>query len=162
MATIDWPTGLRPALKASKSRDEVVGFRESPVTVGPSFIEPFSDDTPVFYDIEFFFTKDEARAFQSWLRIHRIKTNSPFFNFPLAIEDPNVDTQEARFILDGYPQLKSESNYTFSYSARILIRNIVTEDEDHDDFILELSEATGFRASAWSSDFDVLLNETRT
>lgn len=161
MATIAWPNGLRPSLKASKSRNEVVGFRESPVTSGPSFIEPFSDDTPVFYDINFTFTKDEARAFQSWLRIHRMKTNAPFFTFPLLIEDPNVDGQEARFTRDGYPQLRTETNFSFSYSAKILIRKIVTEDEAHDDFILELSEATGFNSGAWTSTLDIVLNAER-
>ncbi len=161
MATIDWPKGLRPSIKSAKSRSEVVGFRESPVTVGPSFIEPFSDDTPVFYDIQFIFTKDEARAFQSWLRIHRMKTNAPYFNFPLVIEDPNVKAQEARFILDGYPQLTSETNYTFSYSARILVRKIITEDEDNDEFIFQLSEATGYMADPWLSDFDRVMNMDR-
>lgn len=162
MATINWPTGLRPSIKASKSRDEVVGFRESPVTSGPSFIEPFSEDTPVFYNVEFIFTKNEARAFQSWLRVNRMKTNAPFFNFPILIEDPNVDTQEARFTLDGYPQLRSETNAIFTYSARILIRKIVSEDEAHDDFILQLSELTGYMADSWMSDFDRVLNSPRT
>lgn len=159
MAAIDWPKGLRPALKASKSRNEIVGFRESPVTSGPSFIEPFSDDTPVFYNVQFTFTKDEARAFQSWLRIHRMKTNAPFFNFPMLIEDPNVLTQEARFTLSGYPQLNSETTYTYTYSAEILIRKIVTEDDD--DFILELSEATGYMANQWMSNLDIVLNSNR-
>jgi hypothetical protein len=162
VADINWPTGLRPSIKASKSRDEIVGFRESPVTSGPSLIEPFSDDTPVFYSVQFIFTKDEARAFQSWLRINRIKTNSPFFNFPLLIEDPNVDTQEARFTLDGYPQLVSETNSIFTYSGRILIRKIISEDEAHDGFILQLSEATGYMADPWMSDLDRVLNTPRT
>ena len=161
MADIDWPKGLRPSLKATKSRNEVVGFRESPVTSGPSFIEPFSEDTPVFYNVEFLFTKSEARAFQSWLRINRMKTNAPFFNFPLTIEDPNVDGQEARFTLDGYPQLRNETNFSFGYSARILIRKIITEDEEHDDFILQLSEATGYMADSWMSDLDRVLNTPR-
>ncbi len=161
MATINWPTGLRPSLKASKSRDEVIGFRESPPSVGPSFVEPFSDDTPVFYDISLTFSKSEARAFQSWLRLHKMKTNAPFFNFPLVIEDPNVANQEARFLLDGYPQLTGETNYTFSYSARILIRKIVTQDEAYDEFLLQLGELTGFRTDEWTSDFDLVLNTAR-
>lgn len=162
MATINWPAGLRPSLKSSKSRDEVVGFRESPVTSGPSFVEPFSEDTPVFYNVGFTFTKDEARAFQSWLRINRIKTMSPFFNFPLVIEDPNVENQEARFTLEGFPQLTGETGFTFTYSAQLLIRNLTVEDEEHDEFILKLSEATGYRADPWLSDFDRVLNTART
>lgn len=161
MATITWPAGLRPALKATKSRNEIVGFRESPVTSGPSFIEPFSDDTPVFYSVSFTFTKGEARAFQSWLRINKVKTNSPFFTFPLLVEDPNVESQEARFTLNGYPQLNSETNSMFSYSAEILIRKIITEDELHDDFILELSESTGYTANQWLGNLDIVLNSPR-
>ena len=78
------------------------------------------------------------------------------------IEDPNVDNQEARFTLDGYPQLTNETNYTFSYSATILIRKIVTEDEANDDYILQLSEATGYQADPWMSNLDVVLNTART
>ncbi len=162
MANISWPNGLRPAIKASKSRDEVEGFRESPVTSGPSFIEPFSDDTPVFYSVQFILTKGEARAFQSWLRLNRIKTLSPFFDFPLVIEDPNVATQEARFILGGYPQLTGDTGSTFTYSAQMLIRKIVSEDEPFDEFILQLGELTGYRQDVWFSDFDRVINTPRT
>lgn len=162
MADISWPTGLRPAIRASKSRDEVVGFRESPVTSGPSFIEPFSDDTPIFYNVQFIFTKGGARAFQSWLRLHRMKTLAPFFDFPLVIEDPNVATQEARFLLDGYPQLTAETGGTFTYSAQMLIRKIISEDEAHDEFILQLGELTGYRQDVWFSDFDRVINTPRT
>ena len=162
MADINWPVGLRPSIKASKSREEVVGFRESPVTSGPSFIEPFSEDTPVFYNVEFIFNKNESRAFQSWLRVNRMKTNAPFFDFPILIEDPNTSTQEARFTLNGYPQLRSETNAIFTYSARILIRKIIAADEPNDAFILQLSELTGYMPESWMSDFDRVINTVRT
>lgn len=160
--TIDWPSGLRPSVKASKDREETVGFRESPVTSGPSFIEPFSEDTPVFYNVQFVFTKGEARAFQSWLRAHRMKTRAPFFNFPLVIEDPNTENQQARFTLGGYPQLTGDTNATFTYSARILIRTLETDDEEHDEFILKLGESTGFIQDAFLSDLDKVLNTARS
>lgn len=158
---IDWPMGLKPSIRATKSREETVGFREAPVTSGPSFIEPFSNDTPVFYDVQFIFEKGGARAFQSWLRINRMITNAPFFNFPIVIEDPNVETQQARFTLEGYPQLIGETGYTFTYAATLLIRNIVTEDEDYDNFILQLGEATGFMQDQFLCNLDIVLNSRR-
>ncbi len=159
-ATITWPENLRPALRASKSRQETVGFRESPVTSGPSFVEPLSEDNPEFYDVSFIFTPQEARVFQAWLRVHRMKTLAPFFMFPIVIEDPNVDNQEARFTVDGYPQLTS-NNSLFTYSARLLIRNVESLDLENDEFILKLGIATGNRPTSFSSDLDILLNGDR-
>lgn len=159
MATINWPTNLRPALKASKSRSQTVGFRESSPTVGPSFVEPFSDDTPTIYNIQFTFTKGEAAAFQSWLRINQIRFLSPFFNFPLKIEGlTQAATQEARFTVSGYPQLTSETNAIFTYSAQILIRSLDIPDEAYDEFLLELGEATGYKQLQFMSELDFIVN----
>ncbi|MDB4306026.1 hypothetical protein N9980_00505 [bacterium] len=157
MADIKWPVGLRPSLRASKSRQEVVGFRESQPTVGPSFIEPFSEDTPSFYDVEFIFTTGEARTFQAWLAFHQMKTYAPFFDFPLVIEDPNVDTQEARFLLDGYPKLTG-NNVLYKYSAKLLIRKLDRPDDANAEFILQLGESTGYKPTIFSSGLDIAIN----
>lgn len=130
MADINWPTGLRGPLVANYSRNEIVGFLEPELTSGPSFVTPITDDNPQFHNVTYQFKSGDARRFQQWLRVNRFKTLSPWFNGPLITEDSSVETQECRFIADGYPQLSAKTiGGIYTYNATILTREIVTNDE---------------------------------
>jgi len=130
MAVIQWPDKLRGPLVAGFSREEVVGFRENELASGPAFIEPFSEDTPSFHNITYLFNNGDARRFQIWLREHKFKFLSPFFDGPLITEDDSVDTQECRYTADGYPQFTGKTvGGLYSYSARVLTRSIVNNDD---------------------------------
>ena len=133
MADIKWPDGLRGPLVSNYSREEVVGFIESELTAGPAFITPLTDDNPSFHNVTYQLKQGDARRFQQWLRVNKIKTRSPWFDGPLITEDASVEYQECRFTAGGYPQLKSKSvGGIWTYSATLLTREIVTNDEGYE------------------------------
>ena len=129
---LNWPDGLPGPQITSFSREEVVGFKESPLATGPSFIEIFSEDTPQFHNVTYLFKSGDARRFQMWLRENKFKSHSPWFNGPLVTEDRSVETQVCRFTASGYPQLTGVSvNGTKTYSAQLLTREIGNNDDDY-------------------------------
>tara|TARA_R110000782_G_scaffold113250_3_gene203272 strand:+ start:2155 stop:2526 length:372 start_codon:yes stop_codon:yes gene_type:complete len=87
----------------------------------------FSDDNPTFWDITFKFTRDQARIFTIWLNQNKMRTMSPWFEFPIQIEE-GLTTQEVRFL--SYPQASGQDGNAFSYSARIIARAIASKDAD--------------------------------
>jgi len=130
MAEIKWPTGLRGPLVSGYSREEVVGFRESELASGPSFVVPFSDDTPQFHNVTYTFKEGDARRFQLWLRANKFKVFSPWFDGPCITEDRSAETQECRFTASGYPQLNSKTiGGIYLYSAQFMTRVIVNNDD---------------------------------
>jgi len=130
MSTISWPEKLRGPLVSTYSREEVVGFRENPLAAGPSVIEPFSEDTPQFHNITYQMKQGDARRFQMWLREHKFKTYSPWFNGPIITEDNGQSVQECRYTSSGYPQLTGKSiGGLFSYSAQIITRQLTNGDD---------------------------------
>jgi hypothetical protein len=141
MADLLWPDNLPGPQVSGFGREEVVGFIESNLASGPSFIQPVSEDTPSFHSVTYKFKNGDARRFQLWLRTNKIKTYSPFFDGPLITEDGSIETQECRFTADGYPQLQSKTNGgIWTYSARLLTREIVNGD---DEFATELIAVHG-------------------
>ena len=132
MADITWPDGLHGPLISNFSREETVGFIESELASGPSFITPLSDDTPSFHSMTFQFKRGDARRFQQFLRVNSMKLYSPWFNMPLVTEDRSIEYQEARFTASGYPQLASvTSGGIHTYNAQVITRSIETTDEDY-------------------------------
>lgn len=133
MADIKWPDGLRGPLVSSYSRNEVVGFLESELTSGPSFVTPITDDNPSFHSVTYQLKSGDARRFQQWLRVNRMKTRAPWFDGPLITEDASVEYQECRFTSDGYPQLTGKTiGGIYTYKATLLTREIVTNDEGYE------------------------------
>lgn len=130
MATIKWPAGLRGPLVSNFSRSETVGYIDAELSSGPSFVVPISDDNPSFHSVSYIFKSGDARIFQQWLRTNNFKIFSPWFDGPLVTEDQSVETQECRFTADGYPQLTGKTvGGLYTYSATILTREIVTNDD---------------------------------
>lgn len=131
MSDIKWPDGLPGPLVESYARDEVIGFRESQVAAGPSYVEPYSDDTPIFHTVTYQFKAGDARRFQLWLRQHKFKFLSPVFDGPIVNEDNKVKFVECRYTADGYPQLLSQSlSGICVYQARMITRKIENLDDE--------------------------------
>ena len=132
MADLKWLDGLGGPQINGYSREEVVGFIENDLAAGPAFIEVFSDDTPQFHSVSYIFKRGDARRFEMWLRENKVKSRSPWFDGPIPTPDNTVETQECRFTADGYPQLTGQSSGgTFTYSAKLLTRSIVNNDDDY-------------------------------
>jgi len=160
MADIAWPSGLKTCITETKRRDEVIGYIEDPVSSGPSFVELISDDNPTTFDVTFVFNRGQAMAFQAWLRLNNVKTESPFFDtFPLQIEEGLFD-QEVRFTSSGYPQCITQSGDVFTYRAIVLCRQINNpyDDLDLNDIILALGEENDYRVQ-WAMELlDITVN----
>lgn len=121
----DWPEMLSGCVTSSKSRNEEVGFKFSPLNSGPPFLQQFSEDLPTFWDIQFKFRQDDARVFQIWLDKNKVRTKSPWFNFPIKIEE-GLTTQNVRFI--KYPQATGQDGDIYTYSAQIMAREVPRAD----------------------------------
>ena len=121
----NWPEMLKSCVTNSKSRNEEVGFKFSPLNAGPPFLQVFSDDLPTFWDIQFKFRQDEARIFQMWLHQNKVRTKSPWFDFPIKIEE-GLTTQNVRFT--RYPQATGQDGDVYTYSAQIMAREVVCKD----------------------------------
>ena len=132
MADLKWPEKLRGPMASGYSREEVVGFRESPLASGPAFIEPFSEDTPQFHNVTYQLKEGDARRFQMWLRENKFKFLSPWFDGPIITEDRSIEFQTCRFTARGYPQLQGKSvGGIYTYSAQLMTREIVNGDDEY-------------------------------
>ena len=132
MTTLNWLNGLPGPQVSSFSTSEVVGFKESPLAAGPAFIEVFSEDTPQFHNVTYLFKSGDARRFKMWLRANKFKSHSPWFNGPIITEDRSVETQVCRYTAEGFPQFKGVTiGGLHSYSAKLLTREIVNNDDDY-------------------------------
>lgn len=124
---LNWPNFLPSCETSTKSRNQPEGYKFSNVNSGPAFLEMVSDDNPTFWDITFKFTRDQARIFAIWLNQNNMRTMSPWFEFPIQIEE-GLTTQEVRFL--SYPQATGQDGNVFSYSAKIMSRDIVSKDKE--------------------------------
>lgn len=159
MTDLSWPTGVPGPQISSMSRTEVVGFKESDLASGPSFVEAFSDDTPQFHSVSYIFTRGEARLFQLWLRENKVKVFSPWFVGPLSTEDSNIKTQTCRFTSDGYPQLTGQTlSGLHSYSATLLTRAIENGDDAYSEVVKSAANATDGNIDLTASALDKGLN----
>ena len=123
----NWPDILPSCETASKSRSQPDGFKFNNVNSGPPFLEMFSEDLPTFWDITFKFRRDHARIFMIWLKQNEMRTKSPWFEFPIQLEE-GLTTQEVRFL--SFPQLTGQNGDAFSYSAKIMARALTSCDEE--------------------------------
>lgn len=140
MADLEFPSFISGPVRASKSRENQVAFRENNAFSGPPFIESLTDDTPSIYNIEFRLARGYKRAFIQWFESDQFcNKGREFFNINLLIES-GIQTQEARFLSDGVPQLQGEEGGVFSYTARIIIRDLNEPDDEYPNEILFLVE----------------------
>lgn len=159
MASVKWPNGLRGPMVNTYNREEVIGFIESPLASGPSFITPISEDTPQFHNVTYQLREGDARIFQLWLKANKFKYLSPWFDGPLITEDRSVLTQECRFTASGYPQLQGKSvGGIYTYRAQIITREIVSNDDLYSESILAMWEIGNGNVNNASSKIDEGLN----
>lgn len=160
MASIQYPDNLRGPLVSEYSRDEVVGFVEENVAAGPSFVTPISEDTPQFHTLTYRFKRGDARRFESWLKQNQMKFKSPWFNGPIIHPDfAAQEAQECRYLSDGYPQLTGVSvGGLFTYTARVITRSIVTQDDDYPTELDALHGVNCGNINSGANDLDIGFN----
>lgn len=125
MATQTFPLDLRTIIRASKSRSQPASFRMAEPRRGYGYVQATGTDTPVFWDVEFRFTRQEAARFQLWFVV-LLERGLNDFTMPIRTEFGLV-THTCRFLPDGLLDAREDGD-TFSYSAQIMARAQVIPD----------------------------------
>lgn len=147
-----YPLHIRTILSASKSRSQPATFRIAEPRRGYGYVQEIGTDVPVFWDVEFRFTRPEAVVFDVWFRVNLRRGVEPF-TLSLDTEYGAVE-HECRFMPDGLLPLRQEAN-VFSYSASIMARKRVVPQEFDDaaSLIVGLPDWSG-----WASLLDIAVS----
>lgn len=116
---VAYPLPLRTILRASKSRSQPAAFSMSEPRRGYAYAQATGTDTPVFWDVGFRFTADEALAFQLWFT-KIIARGVDEFTLPIRTEFGLLE-HTCRFLPDSLLPAK-EDGETWGYSATLMAR----------------------------------------
>lgn len=119
MAIEPYPLHLRTILRSSKSRSQPAAFSIAQPRRGYAYVQAIGTDTPVFWDVSFRFTTDEALIFQVWVN-HIINRGIDEFTMPIRTEFGVIE-HVCRFLPDELLPAK-EDGETWTYSATIMAR----------------------------------------
>lgn len=122
MATVDYPSVLRPPLVRGYSTNRDRGVWQSQFGTSSIRAERKSFDTPTIINVEFAFEGGKKRLFWQWFRTAVDDGMKPF-NLALNVEGGGV-TQEVRFTHDGMPQMTSKVGSIYNYSAKLMCRKL--------------------------------------
>ena len=119
MATQPFPLSLRTIIRASKSRSQPAAFSMSEPRRGAGYVQAVGTDTPVFWNVEFRFTRQEAVRFKLWFEVP-LERGLNDFTMPIRTEF-GEQTYTCRFLPDNLLDLREEGE-SFAYSATIMSR----------------------------------------
>ncbi len=117
-----YPLSIRTILKAGKSRTQPPAFSMSEPRRGYAYAQSTGTDVPVFWDVSFLFSRDEAVSFQLWFR-RTLNYGVNEFTMPIKTEFGTVE-HTCRFLPDSLLPT-SEVGPFFAYSATIMARKLV-------------------------------------
>jgi len=156
MTIIAYPFGMPTFNYASKSRTQPAQFTESSPRRGPAYTQKIGSDMPVFWDVNFTFSQEDAQRFQLWVLLPQFLDNGiNEFTLPIRTEFGMVD-HTCRFLSSGFLDAKQESQTVFTYKATIMARKLVVPDEykDNGDYIVTLPDWREY-----ASLLDIAINE---
>lgn len=116
---VAYPLHIRTVLRAGKSRTQPARFSVAEPRRGYAYVKPIGTDVPVFWDVEFRFTQDEAIAFKLWFD-ELINGGVDEFTLPIRTEFGTI-THTCRFLPDGLLPV-SEAGQSWGYKATIMAR----------------------------------------
>jgi hypothetical protein len=114
-----YPLDLRTILSASKSRSQPAAFKMAEPRRGYGYVQATGTDTPVFWDVQFRFTKVESARFQLWF-VYTLLRGLRECTLPIRTEFGLI-THTCRFLPDGLGNCTEEGG-SFLYTARIMAR----------------------------------------
>lgn len=154
MATQPYPFALRTLIRASKSRTQPAAFSMSEPRRGFGYVQATGTDTPVFWDAEFCFTRQDAVRFQMWFATDLARGVNDF-TLPIRTEFGLV-TYTCRFLPDGLLDCREEGA-TFVYRAKLMARAQVIPQAylDASDLIIALPNW-----ELWAALLDETITET--
>lgn len=118
---VPYPLHIRTLLRTGKSRTQPAKFSVAEPRRGYAYVKPIGTDVPVFWDVEFRFTQDEAIAFKLWFDMS-INGGVDEFTLPIRTEFGTI-THTCRFLPDGLLPV-SEAGQTWGYKATIMARSL--------------------------------------
>lgn len=116
---VAYPFALRTILRTSKSRSQPAAFRMSEPRRGYGYAQATGTDTPVFWKVEFRFTRTDAVRFQLWFRVN-LERGVNEFTLPIRTEFGLIE-HTCRFLPDSLLDTGEEGE-CFTYSATIMAR----------------------------------------
>ena len=121
---------------------------------GYAYAQAVGTDAPVFWDVEFKFTRAEAIRFMLWFKTV-ISSGLLEFALPIRTEFGLIE-HTCRFLPDGLLDCR-EDGQSFSYSAKIMARTQVIPQEalDAAEIIIALDNW-----DVWAEVLDIGLTET--
>lgn len=140
---LTFPPSLRGPVEAGYSRRETERFTTSQPASGAYYYEIVSDDAPMYFTLNFVFTRAEAMVFRAWLRQNNFEIlTGAQFEIDLSTED-GITTQIAAFTPSGIPQLSSESGRIVSYNAEIMVQKFNEPSLGSEELILGVANSGG-------------------
>lgn len=119
---VAYPFTIRSILRANKSRTQPAQFAMTEPRRGAAYAQATGTDVPVFWDVAFRFTQDEAIAFQLWVRVI-LRGGLDEFTMSIRTEFGMVE-HTCRFLPDSLLPA-TEDGPLFSYTATIMARKLV-------------------------------------
>lgn len=116
---VAFPLSLRTIIRSAKSRTQPAAFRMAEPRRGYGYAQASGTDTPVFWDVEFRFTRQEAVRFQLWFT-QSLDRGVNEFTLPIKTEFGTI-THTCRFLPDGLGDCR-EDGETYAYRANIMAR----------------------------------------
>lgn len=134
--TSAYPLSFRTVL-ASKSRSQPAQFTISSPRRGMAYVQQIGTDIPVFWDVTFRFTTDEAKLFHLWF-VTVINKGVDEFTMPIRTEFGMIE-HTCRFLPDSLMPA-NDSGDVWSYTATITSKklNIPAPLEEAGPIIIEL------------------------
>jgi len=120
-----YPLTIRSILRAGKSRNQPAAFSMAEPRRGPGYAQATGTDVPVFWDVTFRFTEQEAQVFQTWFRFI-INNGVDEFTMPIRTEFGPIE-HVCRFLPDSLLPAR-EDGPLFDYSAKIMARKLLVPD----------------------------------
>lgn len=119
------PLYIRAMLRAVKARSQPAAFGMSNPRRGAGYAQASGTDTPVFWDIGFLLTQEEAIVFMVWFTT-LINRGVDEFIMPIRTEFGMID-HVCRFLPDSLLPAKEQGGL-FGYTATIMARAQVIPD----------------------------------
>jgi hypothetical protein len=115
-----YPLTIRTILRSEKSRTQPAAFMVAEPRRGFGYVQATGTDVPVFWDVAFRFTLDEAIAFRLWFT-QLIHEGVDPFSMPIVTEFGAID-YVCQFLPDSLLPVKQEGGLWY-YTATIMARS---------------------------------------
>lgn len=114
-----YPLGLSTILRASKSRSQPAAFSLREPRRGYGYAQETGTDVPVFWDVEFRFSRSDAVRFQLWF-VATVRRGVDEFTMPIRTEFGLIE-HVCRFMPESLLPCR-EDGETFGYTSTIMAR----------------------------------------